>query len=181
MASGVQRILINVVEAFRQKNIEVTVFLYQPKEDFFLDRLKSMGAEVIKLRRKRDGFSLLVVMELIRLYWRKFDCVFSFQPTANIYCILARVFSPASRLFVANLVLLTLGPVKRSDRGQCSKLFCLQRLFVTATQKSTYHHFPGLKIKLWLLGMDMIWQRLIVVTIVQQNLLISQLLTNCLS
>ena len=99
MASGgAQRILINVVEAFRQKNIGVTVFLYQPREDFFLDRLQSMGAEVIKLRRKRDGFSLLVVMELIRLYWRKFDCVFSFQPTANIYCILARFFSPASRV-----------------------------------------------------------------------------------
>ena len=94
MASGgAQRILINVVEAFRQKNIGVTVFLYQPKEDFFLDRLQSMGAEVIKLRRKRDGFSLLVVMELIRLYWRKFDCVFSFQPTANIYCILAFLFA----------------------------------------------------------------------------------------
>ena len=143
MASGgAQRILINVVETFRQKNIEVTVFLYQPKEDFFLDRLQSMGARVIKLSRQRDGFSLLVVIELIRLYWQKFDCIFSFQPTANIYCILARVFSPTSGSSVVNLVLLLDQPKKRLIANLAN--FYLRKLFVTAyTEKVLIHHFQG--------------------------------------
>ena len=149
MASGgAQRILINVVETFRQKNIEVTVFLYQPKEDFFLDRLQSMGARVIKLSRQRDGFSLLVVIELIRLYWQKFDCIFSFQPTANIYCILARVFSPTSRVICCEF------STVNSWTSQKKRLIANLANFLSSkiicnsfTQKKYLASFPGLNNK----------------------------------
>ena len=100
MASGgAQRILLNVVQSFRKNNIDVTVLLYRPKENFFLNNLESINANVIQIKRRRDGFSLSVLIAIIRLYWLGHNRIFSFQPTANIYCAMAKIFAPRTQVF----------------------------------------------------------------------------------
>ena len=71
---------------------------------------------MIKLRRERDGFSLRVVIELIRLYWRKNLTAYLVFNQQQIFTVFWHgSFRQRVGLFVANLVLLTLGPVKRND------------------------------------------------------------------
>ena len=71
---------------------DVTVFLYNPNSEFYLNKISSK-IKIYKVEnRKKKGFSFRVLKEL-KLFMDKTDVVVSFLLTANIYVAIASLFS----------------------------------------------------------------------------------------
>jgi len=88
---GAQRLFVNTVNGI-SKHHDVEVFLYNPNSEFYR---KALFGNVLVRQANRDGkkgFSLNVLRDLVG-HTKSSDIVVSFQPTANIYCALASIFS----------------------------------------------------------------------------------------
>ena len=90
-SGGAQRQFINIVNGI-SKIHNCEIFLYNPNSEFYREDLSSSIPIHQTDRINRKGFNFNVLRRLIRCM-KSFDIVISFQPTANIYCSLANLFT----------------------------------------------------------------------------------------
>ena len=96
-SGGVQRLAINLIQEFINSKITVTLLLYNQQSEHFLcadlqDKIKIVS------RSKDPGFSFTSLSMIIKEFRNQYDCVYSFQPTANIYCAISKILVPKRRL-----------------------------------------------------------------------------------
>jgi glycosyltransferase involved in cell wall biosynthesis len=88
-SGGAQRLFVNIVNGLSISH-EITIFLYKPNSNFFLNQI-SPSVSVYSLKNQKNGFRIDVLWNL-RRFFNKNKVVVSFMPTANIYCSLVRIF-----------------------------------------------------------------------------------------
>ena len=95
-----------------------------------------------------DGFSLNVLMTIIKLYWQGYDRTFSFQPTANIYCAVAKIFSPMTQVICCEFSITNVWTNKKKRFiANIANVFASKIICNSITQKDYLSRFPPLKNK----------------------------------
>jgi glycosyltransferase involved in cell wall biosynthesis len=93
--------MVNLVCGLKDKGYEVEMFLYFPRGDFFRPIIDEASIKVHEIIKGR-GFSLKVLWRLMQLFRNgRYEAVISFLTMPNIYCELAKLTSPATRLIVS--------------------------------------------------------------------------------
>lgn len=91
-SGGAQRQMVNLALGLKARGHEVEFFIYFPKLDFFRPLVDRADIPVHEVDKRGGGFSLKVLMALIRLMQpSRFDVVISFLDSPNVYAELAKV------------------------------------------------------------------------------------------
>jgi glycosyltransferase involved in cell wall biosynthesis len=94
-SGGGQKQLVELVNNLNS-SFDITIFLYNPKSDFFLKKINSK-IKIHKVQnRVQKGFSFKVLRDL-KFFMDKSDIVISFMLTANIYVAITSLISGKSK------------------------------------------------------------------------------------
>jgi glycosyltransferase involved in cell wall biosynthesis len=100
-SGGAQRQMVNLACGLKAKGHDVEMLVYFPNEAFFRPLIDEAVIPVHAVTKGR-GFSFKVLWRLMRLLRTgRYDAVISFLSTPNIYCELAKLTNPATRLIVS--------------------------------------------------------------------------------
>ena len=147
-SGGAQRILLNVLNELSRSDHEFELFLYNPSESYFLPEVKELGIPINSVERHSHGFSIKVLTQLIKTLSNQFDAIFSFQSTANIYCSIARLASPKTKLVCCEYTIVNEWSSHDSRLlANFFNLFSNAVICNSNTQASYISSFPGMKKK----------------------------------
>jgi glycosyltransferase involved in cell wall biosynthesis len=100
-SGGSQRQMVNLACGLKAKGHSVELLVYFPDLRFFRAEIDAAGILVHGVS-KGKGFSFKVLSRLmVLLRTRRYEGVISFLTTPNIYCELAKLTNPATRLIVS--------------------------------------------------------------------------------
>lgn len=88
-SGGAQRQLIILANQLSTYH-DVSIFLYNPKSNFFRDYFSQEILIFEHKRSKKVGFEFKI-LKILRKYIKNNDVVISFSPTANVYCSLLKM------------------------------------------------------------------------------------------
>jgi len=97
-SGGAQKQIVSLACGLHAKGYKVDILLYHPGQDHFKNEVSKTGVAVYEVPRKNSGFSLSVFLQLRERIASGYDCVISFQSTANIYSAFARFLIPNTKL-----------------------------------------------------------------------------------
>jgi glycosyltransferase involved in cell wall biosynthesis len=90
---GAQKLKAELAQGLAQLNNNVEIFIYNENNDGYFEKgLEKLGIKIHRSSKKRQGFSLNILMSLRRiLRLNNFDAVISSMHTPSIYAMLAMV------------------------------------------------------------------------------------------
>tara|TARA_R110000824_G_scaffold288508_3_gene476791 strand:- start:125501 stop:126649 length:1149 start_codon:yes stop_codon:yes gene_type:complete len=100
-SGGAQRQMSYLVAGLKQKSHQVELFLYHPGQNHFRSDIDNYEIPIHEVPRSgHKGFSISVLWSLFRQSRQGFDAIISFQPTANIYSVMANVLNFRCKLII---------------------------------------------------------------------------------
>lgn len=101
-SGGAQRQLIYLLSGLVKRGYEVKLFVYRPGSNHFRPAVESLNVPIIEVCGSYGrGFSFNVLRDLYFLARNDADLVISFQPNANFYSAIVKLFGATSRLLVS--------------------------------------------------------------------------------
>ena len=107
-SGGAQRQLVTLACGLKLRGHCVAIFIYYP-EYHYLSELEECGIPVFCIK-KRGRFSLMPIFHLMQIMLKsQYDVVVSYLDTPNLYCEIACLFVPRTRLVVSERFMYTPG------------------------------------------------------------------------
>ena len=98
-SGGAQRLFAHLASALVDSGHTVDVFVYD-ESGFYDDDFGRVGVRIVRASRQGHGFSMSVLLSLVRVYKSGYDRVISAMHAPSFYAAIAKILAPSTTLTV---------------------------------------------------------------------------------